>query len=192
MAKTTDDTAFDWLVLQKQAHREFALRLDAVTDWDGTTPDTDWSVRDLVRHVVEEQQWVPQLLSGKTVEQARKSLRPLDDDLRAEWRLYSLAATAAWEEVDPSTLVALSYDTVPVADYLREQVSDVAIHAWDLARAIRADELLDETLVRAVWSEFEPQASTLAASGLYSPPVPIPDDAPLQSRLLAVTGRDPR
>ena len=71
-------------------------------------------------------------------------------------------------------------------------MSDVAIHTWDLARAVGADEELDTELVEAVWTVFEPQKETLAASGLYAPPVPLPDDAPLQQRLLAVTGRDPR
>jgi uncharacterized protein (TIGR03086 family) len=182
----------DWLALQKRVHREFGARLVAVTDWDAPTPDTEWNVRDLVMHVIEEQQWVPHLLAGRTVSQARRDLEPLRDDLVAEWRLYSLAATTAWEQTPQGNLVHLSYDTVTMADYLREQVSDVAIHTWDLARAVGADEELDGELVEAVWTVFEPQKETLAASGLYAPPVPLPDDAPLQARLLAITGRDPR
>jgi uncharacterized protein (TIGR03086 family) len=182
----------NWIRLQKQAHREFATRLDAVTDWAAPTPDTEWDIRALVSHVIEEQQWVPHLLAGRTIAQAQKVLDPLGDDLRAEWRLYSLAATAAWAEADPAAKVTLSYDTVTVHDYLREQVSDVTIHAWDLARAAGAPEELDIELVEAVWTVFEPQRETLAASGLYASPVPVPDDAPLQFRLLAVTGRDPR
>jgi uncharacterized protein (TIGR03086 family) len=187
----TDD-AYDWLALQKQAHREFARALAAVTDWDAPTPDTEWTVRMLVLHVVQEQQWVPQLLAGRTLLQASRHLDRLGDDLRAEWRLYSLAATAAWDAARPDALVNLSYDTVPVLDYLREQTSDVTIHAWDLARATGADEALDTTLVEAVWTVFEPQKDTLSASGLYALPVELPGDAPLQSRLLAVTGRDDR
>jgi uncharacterized protein (TIGR03086 family) len=187
----TDD-AYDWLALQKQAHREFARALAAVTDWDAPTPDTEWTVRMLVLHVVQEQQWVPQLLAGRTLLQASRHLDRLGDDLRAEWRLYSLAATAAWDAARPDALVNLSYDTVPVLDYLREQTSDVTIHAWDLARATGADEALDTALVEAVWTVFEPQKDTLSASGLYALPVELPDDAPLQSRLLAVTGRDDR
>lgn len=190
MVHTND--AYDWLALQKQAHREFARALEAVTDWDAPTPDTEWTVRMLVLHVVQEQQWVPQLLAGRTLQQARRHLNRLSDDLRAEWRLYSLAATAAWDEARPDALVNLSYDTVPVLDYLREQTSDVTIHAWDLARATGADEALDPSLVKAVWTVFEPQKDTLSASGLYALPVELPDDAPLQSRLLAVTGRDDR
>lgn len=190
MVPTND--AYDWLELQKQAHREFGRAVTAITDWDAPTPDAEWSVRELVRHVVEEQQWVPQLLAGLTMEQAKRHLARLDDDLRAEWRLYSLAATSAWDEAESDALVNLSYDTVTVADYLREQTSDVAIHAWDLARATGADETLDPVLVEAVWTVFEPQKDTLAASGLYASPIELPDDAALQSRLLAVTGRDDR
>jgi uncharacterized protein (TIGR03086 family) len=180
----------DWIALQQQAHREFARRLDAVTDWTAPTPDSEWDVRALVRHVVEEQQWVPHLLDGRTIAEARRALAPLTENLRDEWRLYSLAATSAWASAKPDALVHLSYDTVPVADYLREQVSDVTIHSWDLARATGAPEEIDAQLVEAVWTVFEPQRDTLAASGLYAPPVPLPADAPLQWRLLALTGRN--
>jgi uncharacterized protein (TIGR03086 family) len=185
-------TDFDWVRLQHRAHQEFAARIAAVEDWDAPTPDTDWTVRDLVAHVVEEQQWVPHLLAGRSLEQARSSIDRLRDDLAGEWSLYSLAATSAWQSTPRDARVQLSYDTVPVAEYLKEQVADVTIHAWDLARAVGADETLDDELVRAVWSVFEPQKDTLEASGLFASPVPVAEDAPLQSRLLAITGRDDR
>ncbi len=183
---------FDWLELQEQAHREFSARVDAITNWDAPTPDTEWNVRDLVRHVVREQQWVPPLLRGLSVLDARRSLAPLGDDLAAEWDRYSRRATEAWRSTPADAPVQLSYGAVTAHDYLREQVSDVTIHSWDLARAVAADETLGDQLVRAVWTVFEPQRDTLEASGLFASPVPIPEDAPLQSRLLALTGRDDR
>ena len=185
--KTTD---FDWHKLQRRAHQEFAARIAAVTDWSAPTPDTDWNIRDLVAHVVEEQQWVPQLLAGRSITQAKADIDPLREDLAEEWALYSLAATSAWEATTPETSVQLSYDTVRAEEYLREQVADVAIHTWDLARAAGADETLDPELVKAVWCVFEPKQAELAATGLYASMVQVPDDAPLQTRLLAVTGRD--
>ncbi|WP_066042719.1 TIGR03086 family metal-binding protein [Herbiconiux solani] len=186
-----DDTA-TWLRLQERAHREFAVRVAAVTDWDAPTPDTEWRIRDLVSHVIEEQQWVPWLLSGLSTRQAKSRLRPIEADLHHEWHRYSLAATTAWHDADPDSLVNLASDTVPVAEYLKEQVSDVTIHSWDLARAVGAEERLDEELIAAVWTVFEPQRDALEASGLFASPVPVPEDAPLQSRLLALTGRDDR
>ncbi|WP_207453303.1 TIGR03086 family metal-binding protein [Desertivibrio insolitus] len=183
---------FDWLALQKRAHEEFAARIAAISDWEAPTPDDEWSVRDLVSHVVDEQRWVPHLLSGMTVVAARGRLVPLGLDLEAEWHRYSRSATEAWHSTPLHQEVHLSYDTVTVADYLREQVSDVTIHTWDLARANGRDEQLDPALVEAAWSIFEPQKETLQASGLFASPVPVPDDAPLQTRLLALTGRDER
>lgn len=185
-------TDFDWIELQLRAHQEFARRIAVVEDWDAPTPDTEWSVRDLVAHVVEEQQWVPYLLAGHTVARAKSSIARLRDDLKGEWALYSLAATAAWRSTPPTASVQLTHDTVTMHDYLREQVADVTIHTWDVARAIGADESLDDELVRAVWTVFEPQRNALEASGLFASPVPVPHDAPLQSRLLAITGRDDR
>lgn len=183
---------FNWLELHRRSHEEFARRLAAVTDWSAPTPDSEWDTRALVRHVVSEQQLVPHLLSGMPLEEARRAVAPLDeDDLRSEWERYSPAALAAWDEAPESGSVRLSRDTLTIDDYLREQVSDIAIHAWDLARATGTDETLHPDLVEAAWSIFEPQRDTLEASGLYASAVPVPEDAPLQVRLLALTGRNP-
>ncbi|MEA9986534.1 MULTISPECIES: TIGR03086 family metal-binding protein [Subtercola] len=182
----------DWISLHETAHAEFGDRLSAVTDWSAPTPDTEWNIHQLVQHVVEEQQWVPLLLEGRTVRQAQALIRPLGDDLIAEWHRYSAAATSAWSKADPESPVHVSYATIPARDYLREQVSDVTIHTWDLARATATSDTLDPALVEAVYTVFEPQKDTLEASGLFASPVPVPADAPLQSRLLALTGRDDR
>lgn len=182
---------YDWLELHRRSHEEFGRRLAAVTDWSAPTPDADWDTRALVRHVVTEQQLVPHLLSGLPLEEAQRAVAPLDDDdLRAEWERYSPAALAAWDEAPESGRVRLEGDTLTLGDYLQEQVSDIAIHAWDLARATGTDEALHPELVEAAWTIFEPQRATLEASGLYASAVPVPEDAPLQVRLLALTGRN--
>ena len=192
-ARTPLDTeTAQWLRLQRRAHHEFGSRLAAVEDWDGPTPDTDWRVRDLVQHVIEEQQWVPWLLSGLSTRQAKSRLRAVEADLRHEWHRYSLAATTAWQDAAPDSEVNLASDTVTVVEYLKEQVADVTIHSWDLARAVGAPETLDDDLVAAVWTVFEPQRDALELSGLFASPIPVPADAPLQLRLLALTGRDAR
>ena len=149
-------------------------------------------MRALVRHVTEEQQWIAPLLDGRSLRQSRLMIEPLGEDLVSEWVRYQSEASAAWRSHDERQHVQLSYDTVTALHYVREQVADVAIHSWDLARAIGDDERLPDALVEAVWTVFEPQRDTLEASGLYAAPVPIDDTAPLQTRLLALTGRDPR
>jgi uncharacterized protein (TIGR03086 family) len=182
--------ATDWVELQASAAAEFGRRLQAVTDWDAPTPDSEWTTRDLVAHVVDEQRWIPLLLSGCEFEQAEADLEPIGDDLVAAWARFATAATEAWRTVEPDKSVHLSTDVVTAAEYLAEQTSDIAIHTWDLARATGSDEQLPNDLVQAVWEHFEPQIESLAATGLYDAPVRVADDAPLQTRLLAVTGRD--
>jgi uncharacterized protein (TIGR03086 family) len=186
------DTDHDWTDLIRRAHDGFGDRLRAVTDWSAPTPDVEWDVRELVSHVIEEQQWVPLLLAGHTAETGQALIRGLGDDLVAEWGRYSREALDAWRDADPERPVVLSTDRVPAREYLREQLSDVVIHGWDLSRAIGADERIDDDLVRATWTVFEPQRDTLEASGLFASPVPVGEDAPLQVRLLALTGRDAR
>ena len=182
----------EWLEFQQLAGEEFGRRVRRVADWTAATPDDDWDVRDLVTHVTEEQQWVSPLLDGRSLSQAKLAVEPLGDDLVAEWDRHHEAATHAWRTHDERQHVQLPYDTMTVLHYLTEQVADVAIHAWDLARAIGDDDRLDERLVEAVWTVFAPQRETLTASGLYAAPVPLPEDAPMQFQLLALTGRDPR
>lgn len=193
-----DGTATDealkqhWLALQRRAHDEFGRRVAAVSDWSAPTPDAEWDTRALVLHVVREQQWVPPLLRGDTIARAQARLNPVGSDLAAEWHRHSQAAAAAWDGAAADAEVHLSYDTVSAVQYLKEQVSDITIHTWDLARATGTDDALDAELVENVWREFLPQKQTLEASGLFASPVPVPDDAPLQTRLLALTGRDER
>ncbi|MFE5704102.1 TIGR03086 family metal-binding protein [Rhodococcus koreensis] len=184
--------AFDWFELARIAHREFGARVAAITDWSAPTPDGEWDVTHLVRHVIEEQQWVPPLLAGKTVGEATPDIEPLHGDMRAEWQRYSDAAIRAWSSTDPQTHVHLSYGTVPLEPYLRQQTADVTIHAWDLAKATGSDDTLDPQLVAGVWSDLDGQREMLSESGLFADPVDVPGDAPLQDRLIALTGRDPR
>lgn len=177
-----------WLALQKRAHAAFELRLSAVTDWSAPTPDTEWDTRALVLHVVREQRYAHTVLSGGHDSLIR--LEPVASDLRGEWRRVTDQMQEAARAVDPAAMFLLGRDRVSALELIQEQVADATVHAWDLARATGSDERLDEELVAAVWELFAPQEATLRASGLYATPVPIAEGAPLQSRLLAITGRD--
>src|SRR4051794_33871217 len=49
--------------------------------WDAPTPCRDWSVRDLVNHIVGEDRWTGPLLRGRTIAEVGDSL---DGDLLGE------------------------------------------------------------------------------------------------------------
>jgi uncharacterized protein (TIGR03086 family) len=183
-------------LLEQYAHAldEFGRRVEQVRDdqWSDPTPCTQWDVRTLVAHLVDEQRWVPYLLGGGTVADAgdRFAGDPLGEDPKAAWRDASAAARAAFQsEGALDNPVGLSSGPTSARDYLWEMTVDATIHAWDLARAIGADEHLDPELVRRVHTEAEKDAGKLAASGMFAEPVPVATSADLQTQLLGLFGR---
>src|SRR5207249_2919090 len=68
---------------------------------------------------------------------------------------------------------------------------DVLVHAWDLARAVGADDRLDPAMCERYLRRLPDDADALAASGMYDRPVGVAADADPQSTLLARLGRDP-
>lgn len=173
---------------------EFDRRVRAIRDdqWGYPTPCAEWDVRALVNHLVTEQLWAPLLLEGATIEDVGDRFEgdQLGDDPVTAW--VSAAAAARDAFAAPGALrrsVELSYGRRPAQGYCQEMTLDLAVHAWDLARAIQADERLDERLVAEVLVFVEPQVGQLAGTGLFAAPIDVAEDANAQTRLLALLGR---
>lgn len=162
--------------------------------WHDSTPCTEWDVRTLVNHLVNEQEWVPPLVEGQTVEQVGDRFEgdQLGDDPATAWdRAAAQAHQALAEPGALSRTVHLSYGDSPAESYAWEMVSDAVVHSWDLARGIGADDHLDPELVDVVLKRTQPHADSLAASGYFAPQVPVPEDADPQTKLIALFGRQP-
>lgn len=184
----------DTLDLFRRAAAGFRSRLQHVSDWTVPTPCTEWDARALVNHVVNEVRWVPPLVAGKSIADVGSSLDGdlIGDDALASWD----AAVAAVEDEcgAPGAMersVQLSSGDAPAGRYLAEVASDVAIHTWDLARAVGADERLDPDLVELADATFGPMLEGGRAAGIFGPAVPVPDDADAQAKLLGNFGRQP-
>lgn len=183
-------------LLQQYAHAmsEFDDRVQKVEDdqWSLPTPCAKWHVRALVAHIVSEQCWAPYLLAGGTVDDAggRFAGDALGNDPKEAWRRASTQAFTAFSA--PGALerhVRVSAGEISARDYLWQMTVDLAIHAWDLAHAIGADEHLDAELVRRIRAEAEKNLDDMAASGLFAKPVTVPANADQQTRTLALFGR---
>ncbi len=160
--------------------------------WHDPTPCDEWDVRTLVNHLTVEQLWVPPLAQGSSVSEigSRFDGDQLGDDPVAAWDTALNASRGAFGA--PGALdktVLLSSGEKATAEYCFEMTTDALIHSWDLARGIGADETLDPELVQVVYERTVPIAEHLHESGLFAPPVPVADDAPLQTKLLALFGR---
>lgn len=183
----------DLAALHAAALTAFDQRVAAVPPerWGAPTPCERWTVTDLVRHNAEENLWVPPLLAGATVEDADVPLDLLDVDLVAGWAESRNRAVDAVAERGTAGTVHLSSGTAPATHYLRQRTIDLAVHAWDLARAIGVDDHLPADLCRACLGWVRAEADELAASALFADPVPVPEGAGAQAQLLGLLGRDP-
>ena len=180
--------------LFRRAADGFSRNVHAIaeTQWHLPTPCTDWDVRMLVNHVAVEQLWVPPLVDGSTVADIGERFDgdQLGADPRATWDEAVEASIASFG--GPGVLdgtVSLSSGPKPTAEYCWEMTTDALIHAWDLARGIGADETMDAELVDVIYERTLPFVEQLQASGMFAPPVPVSDDAPMQTKLLAIFGR---
>ncbi|HEX2039412.1 MAG TPA: TIGR03086 family metal-binding protein [Acidimicrobiales bacterium] len=181
-----------------RARGEFDKRLRAVRNdqWDDPTPCEGWTVRDLAQHVVGANRMAVKLLAGEPVERALPELvgDVLGDDPVAAFVQSAEAQEAAFRA--PGALAATCHH--PVGDIPGEmllgfRLTDLTLHAWDLARAVGADETLDPELVQLLWERLEPMGPVLGTMGMFGsgPSGELPEDAPVQHKLLDVSGRRP-
>ena len=170
--------------------RTFSDRVSAVAEWDAPSPVAEWTVRDVVRHLVE---WFPGFLAHGAGITLPAGPDP-DVDPVGAWQAHSDAVQAVLD--DPTTagrvLTNRHIGEVPLPEGIdRFYTSDVFMHTWDLSRGAGLDARLDEETCAEMVAQMEPMADVLAASGQYGSRVPVPGDADPQTRLLGLIGRDP-
>lgn len=186
----------DLVAMFRRSTDRFGARVRAVAgdQWSAPTPCDEWDVRALVDHVATEQLWAPHLLRGETLDQVgdRYDGDVLGDDPVAAWEAAvasSVAAFSAPGAIDGT--VHLSYGDEAAREYTLQMLTDAAVHGWDLARAIGADEAIDDDVAEHLLAAWTERAAMVRASGVFADPVDVPADADAAHRLLALLGRRP-
>lgn len=185
------------------AHTEFAQRLAQVGNdhWDLPTPCSDWSVRQLVDHVVGGYPLYMDRLGGDPVTDVdgwyERWERP--GTSTADYEAAFFAAGNVFEDHygNPSSIDAPvphpAFGVIPGGALLSLRVFDMTIHAWDLARSIGVSEDLDPGLVALLWEQWSPSAGQFGSQVTMGPGPSgtVDTDAPLQHQLLDLLGRRP-
>jgi uncharacterized protein (TIGR03086 family) len=115
----------------------------------------------------------------------------LDPDWRTRIPLQLVALAQAWREPSAWTGmtraggVDLPGDVAGIV-----ALDELVIHGWDLAKATGQPAGYDGPELEAVYAMVQ-QFRSSGVEGLFGPPVPVPDDAPLFDRILGLAGRDP-
>jgi uncharacterized protein (TIGR03086 family) len=179
-----------------EEHRRIAAAFTATVEgtpaeaWDRPAPPEGWVARDVVRHLVE---WLPAFLQGATGITLPTG-PPVDEDPVAAWRVHTDAVQAL---LDDDATARREHDLPHIGTMSLEQAidmiytSDVFLHRWDLARATGQDEALDPEKCAAMLEGMLPMDEVLRQSGQYGARVQVPDDADVQTKLLAFIGRNP-
>ena len=180
------------LPIYRSAVRQFDSRVRAVRpeQWESSTPDTDWDVRRLVRHVIAGQAMVPAVLAGAE----HPAVRPVPADgaeLVEQWAAASAAAVAALTDVPSVDLqVELPDGKASVEEFGWRLATDLTVHAWDLARAIGAPDEFPNDLLAHVLDRSKESAARWFPPERYAPPIPVPGCTDDLTELLALTGRN--
>ena len=164
--------------------------------WHDGTPCSQWDVRTLVHHLLYEQRWVPPVFEGMTIEQVGDRFE--GDLLGADASAWPGLLASSIEEAhtvvaQPGALdrtVHLSFGDATGHEYVLQLTADLAIHAWDLARATGQDGTLDPAAVALLLPWTEANANLLAESGMFGPPIDADPGAPDDVRLLGLLGRE--
>lgn len=149
--------------------------------WSSPSPCAGWLAQDVVAHVVD--------FSAQVLREKGLADPPPYADFDGPHPAFQ-ATRALVRRIldDPATPPKL-------AGYVHWSVSfDLPQHSWDLAVATGQDPAMDPDEVDLLWGSLNGDPANWdwqRASGWYGPPVPVPDGAPLQDRVLGLLGRDP-
>ncbi len=186
----------DNVALLGRAIDEVTRLTDAMTDeqLSNPTPCSEWSVRDLLNHLVGgstmfaiccEDGSVPDDVMGGLMSDDQ-----LGDDFRGAWKAASARAMAGFSR--PGIMeqeVTLPFGTMPAGVAAAIAVFDVTTHGCDLATATGQSVADGELLDVALAAGRQMIGPEMRASGLFPAEQPAPDGASSTQRLLAFAGR---
>jgi uncharacterized protein (TIGR03086 family) len=157
------------------------------------TPCAGWDVRALVSHLAG---WDLRnfLVSarGESVDWQAPA-DEIGDDWAAVFRDRAESLRAAWRAADLDRLVAGPGGEAPLRLRADQQITELAVHDWDLAKATGQPTRLDPALAEhgLRWSRQMLRPEVRGPDKAFGLEVPVPEDAPVYDRLAGWFGRDP-
>ena len=159
--------------------------------WADPTPCPEWSVRDLVAHLVTGNYLFTSALRGEPPPAVRGTSRP-DGELPGAYRDSAGALVEAFRQ--PGMLervVSVPFGSVPGAVALHLRITEVLVHGWDLARATGQPATFPEDLAEQELAFSRGKLADIPGDRHpFAPSQPVPAGAAAIDRLAACLGRD--
>jgi uncharacterized protein (TIGR03086 family) len=149
------------------------------------TPCVEWSIAQLVEHIIEQ--------TGSFATATGGGYSPSEGSWSARFGTASDALRAAWRI--PGALEAVRatpMGEITALDSLRQQITELTAHGWDLAKADGQPVELDPELVGVSHGFMAANLKPSMRGGFMGAEQPVPPDATPQERFVAFAGRAPR
>jgi uncharacterized protein (TIGR03086 family) len=166
----------------------FAAKIAAVPPdrWSARTPCENWTVRELVEHVVSSQSVFLGFV-GQSVGDAPS----VDDDPLGAW---AAARTVVQRCLEDRARACAEFEGSMGTMTFERAVDrfltfDLIVHGWDLARAAGLDDRIDSDDIAHVRRQAEGFGDRMRSPQAFGPEVAAPPGADDQARLLAFLGR---
>ena len=157
------------------------------------TPCAGWDVRALVSHLAGQD--LRNFLVSARAEAAdwQTPADELGDDWAAAFQDRAAPLRAAWRAADLDRLVTGPGGEAPLRLRADQQITELAVHDWDLAKATGQPTGLDPALAEHAlrWSRQMLRPEFRGPDKAFGLEVPVPEDAPVYDRLAGWFGRDP-
>jgi uncharacterized protein (TIGR03086 family) len=150
--------------------------------WGADSPCEGWTAGDVADHIINNYIGVAASLGSsvtRTGDRVQDWATARDTVLRAAERNGAL-----------DTLVTGPGGEMPLGRFLAIYVEvDTLVHTWDIARAVGADESLDEEVCRRCYERLLPADETMRRTGSFGPKLSWADDDPIHVKALRFFGR---
>ncbi|PUA82854.1 TIGR03086 family metal-binding protein [Nocardioides currus] len=148
-------------------------------DLDKPTPCGEWSVRDLASHLASGPGRFLQMARGEEVDFAAPAAIP-DGAWATTFRAGADDLIHHWHGQPADQAAGAGF-----------QVAEMAVHTWDLARALGRDVELDDEVAEAGLAAMQQGLTDDNRGSVFAPAVSVAEDAGAYDRLAAFAGRDP-
>ena len=156
-----------------------------------STPCPEFDVRALVNHVVYDLRTFKAMLAGE--QRASPDVDLIGDDWSAAYRSAADSLLDGWHSRGLAGTLQLQIGEVPPSWAASQHLADVAVHAWDIARATGQSAQLDPELAQTAldWARGALKPQFRGPGMAFGTEVAVPEDAPINDRLVGFFGRDP-
>jgi uncharacterized protein (TIGR03086 family) len=181
----------DFLALTTRAHHATRTTIAGIgaDDWDRSTPCAEWTVRDIVEHLIDNNERA----AARAADRPRVTRSTTVDNLATAYAESSAEYLAAFDDQALEKIFDFSkLGPLPGKNVLAVLFVDTLVHEWDLATALGREHRWDDELATAalgVASRYPDGTPVRGPGGAFDHAVEAPPGAGTGDRLIALLGR---